>query len=225
MSRVYTEEWKRNQAINATKHGLSKTRAYKVFYGMKQRCYNERNTEFIHYGKRGITICDEWMNDFVKFYEWLIANGWDESKNGYEQSIDRIDVNGHYCPENCRIIPMNEQYFNRTDTHYITIDGLTKTIKEWSDISGVSMTVINARINKFAWNKKEAVFTPARKMRKRTGDITYKGETHSLSDWSKITGIPIQTLSSRISRNFTLDEVFSKDNLKTHKKILPNNIR
>lgn len=212
--RKYTDSQRRKAAENATKHGLYGTRIYKTFHQMKQRCYNPNNPGYANYGGRGITICDEWLKDIELFAEWAYKNGWSENKTREEQTIDRIDVNGNYCPENCRLIPMKEQYFNRTDTHYITIDGVTKTIREWSEISGVSMTVINSRIEKFGWNEKEAVFTPARKMRERTGSITYKGETHSISEWSKITGISIQTISNRISSNkYTLDEIFHKGKL------------
>ena len=211
--RVFTVEQKKRAAEKATKHGLSKTKLYKSFHQMKQRCYNPKNPSYQNYGGRGIEICCEWLNDINKFAEWAYENGWDESKSREEQTIDRIDVNGDYSPNNCRLIPMSEQYFNRTDTHYITIDGITKTIKEWSQISGVSMTVINARIVQFGWDAKEAVYRPARKMRTRTGTITYNGQTHTLAEWSKLSGIPLQTLSSRVTRNCTLDEIFSKEKL------------
>ena len=212
--REYTDLQRRKAAQNATKHGLCGKRIYKTFHQMKQRCYNPNNPSYPNYGGRGIIICDEWLDNIELFVEWAYKNGWSESKTRDEQTIDRIDVNGNYCPENCRLIPMNEQYFNRTDTHYIIIDGATRTIKEWSEISGVSMTVINTRIEKFGWDEKKAVFTPARKMRKRTGPVTYKGETHSISEWSKITGISIQTLSNRFSEDkYTLDEVFYKGKL------------
>lgn len=181
----------------STKHGLSKTRVYKIFYGMKQRCYNPNNPQYKNYGGRGIAICSEWLNDVSKFCKWAEENGWDERKNGNEQSIDRIDVNGNYCPENCRIIPMSEQYFNRTDTHYITIDGETKTLKEWSDIYGVPMSLINYRL-KSGWNEKEAVSKETREIDERIGEVTFGEKTMSLQEWADEINIPISTLSNRI---------------------------
>lgn len=181
------------------KHGLSKTKAYKTFHGMKQRCYNPNNPEYKNYGGRGISICPEWLNDVSEFCKWALENGWDEMKTRSEQTIDRIDVNGNYSPENCRIIPMSEQYFNRTDTHYVTVNGKTRTIKEWSDIYGISMTVINNRLNS-GWSAEDAVLKEIRSMKNRVGNVTFDGKTQSLQDWAKELGIPLPTLSSRIMK-------------------------
>lgn len=179
------------------KHGYSKTKMYKTFHGMKQRCYNPNNPEYKHYGARGISICDEWLNDVSKFCKWALENGWDESKSRNEQSIDRINVDGNYCPENCRIIPMSEQYFNRTDTHYITVNGETKTLKEWSDIYGVPMSLINYRLNS-GWSEEEAVSREVKEMRERIGAITFNGKTRNLQEWANELNIPASTLSNRI---------------------------
>lgn len=96
-------------------HGGKNTRLYKTWANMKSRCNNPNTPAYKNYGGRGITICPEWNAEsgFVKFAEWAIANGWDESKNRLEQSIDRIDVNGNYEPDNCRFADIKTQNNNQ----------------------------------------------------------------------------------------------------------------
>lgn len=85
-------------------HGMSNTKIYHVYQSMLQRCFYPKNISYKNYGGRGITVCDEWAGEhgFENFYKWAVKAGYDENKSRAEQSIDRIDVNGNYCPENCR---------------------------------------------------------------------------------------------------------------------------
>lgn len=102
------------------KHGFShKERLYSVWLNMKDRCYNPHNNHYKSYGGRGIIVCNEWKNDYKCFREWCIANGYVEDirPSGRNNiTIDRIDVNGNYCPENCRFITNKENCLNKRDT-------------------------------------------------------------------------------------------------------------
>ena len=96
-----------------TTHGLSHTRLYQTWCNMKSRCYREGSTHYAHYGGRGIKMCDEWKNDFKAFYDWAMANGYDPKARGHELTIDRIDVDGDYTPDNCRWTDASTQCRNR----------------------------------------------------------------------------------------------------------------
>lgn len=105
MSKLFTES-------NVT-HGLSRTRLYKVFRDMKTRCYNSHSPDYKNYGARGIQICEEWLNDYTKFAKWAIENGYDENAKKMYCTIDRIDVNGNYEPNNCRWVGAKIQNKNK----------------------------------------------------------------------------------------------------------------
>lgn len=152
----YAKEMSKKRQIT---HGLSKTRIYKIWISIKKRCYNEKTIRFENYGGRGIKVCQEWLDDFINFYNWAVNNGYQENL-----SIDRIDVNGNYEPSNCKWSNAKCQARNRRNNHFITYNGETHCIAEWSDITGIKRDVIDNRIRK-KWDIERILTTPVKKQK------------------------------------------------------------
>lgn len=102
------------------------SRLYSIWINMKTRCYNENSPIYQNYGARGISICDEWKQDFRTFESWAISHSYQDNL-----SIDRIDNDGNYEPSNCRWVTSDVQSNNKRNNVSITIDGVTKNFKEW----------------------------------------------------------------------------------------------
>lgn len=140
----------------ATKHGKRHTRLYGIWKTMKSRCYNEKFPKYQKYGARGIKICEDWKNDFKKFYEWANQNGYSENL-----SIDRIDVNGDYEPKNCRWVNAKIQANNKTTNRYVQYKGEVKSIAEWASILNMNCATLRGRLNA-GWSVEKAFVTPVR---------------------------------------------------------------
>lgn len=149
---------KRRESVGAIKrtHGQSKTRLYRIWNKMKQRCYNPNMDDYNDYGARGITVCDEWINDYMAFSRWAYENGYNDTL-----TLDRVDVNGIYCPDNCRWATRKEQANNKRVTRYLTFNGVTKSVSEWSDMVGIHSKTILKRIN-LGWTTERALTTPVK---------------------------------------------------------------
>lgn len=124
------------------KHGGYYDRLHRIWSGMLTRCRNPNSKPYPRYGGRGIKVCEVWEHSYQAFKDWAYANGYDEKAPYGECTIDRIDVNGNYCPENCRFIPLAQQSRNMTTNRKVTVDGETHCIAEWAEILGVSPATI-----------------------------------------------------------------------------------
>ena len=145
-----------NDGHSNYRHGLRQTRLYNIHTKIKQRCFNENDKNYYNYGKRGITICDEWCgkNGFINFYNWAMENGYDD-----DLSIDRIDVDGNYCPDNCRWTDMETQQNNRRNNRCIEYNGRIHTISEWAKIKNIPYERLRTRI-KNGWSIEKALNMP-----------------------------------------------------------------
>lgn len=123
-------------------HGGSKTRLYRIWKQMRIRCRCVTNPTYKFYGARGIYICTEW-EDFIKFREWALANGYADSL-----SIDRIDNDGPYSPENCQWVTMKEQARNTRNCKRYEHNGVTMTHNEWAEKIGISPSTLTQRIKR-----------------------------------------------------------------------------
>lgn len=139
------------------KHGGKGTRLYNIWCGMKNRCYNKKDAHYPRWGGRGIIVCSEWLLAFDNFQKWAMHNGYAD-----DLSIDRIDNDGNYCPDNCRWIPMSEQNNNQRSNRLITYKGQTMNLKKWSDKLGINYGTLLSRLDESKWSVEKAFETPVK---------------------------------------------------------------
>lgn len=132
-------------------HKMTHTRIYNIWKAMRHRCEKTYSASFERYGGRGISVCEEWRNDFQAFFKWAMANGYTDG-----MSIDRIDNNGNYCPDNCRWVDMVTQANNKRNNHLLTYNGKTQTVAAWSKEIGIGSGTIWRRI-RLGWSAEKAL--------------------------------------------------------------------
>lgn len=145
------------------RHNGKGTRLYAIWKAVKTRCYNQHFHAFPRYGGRGITMCDEWRDGFPAFRDWALANGYSD-----ELTLDRIDVDKGYGPDNCRWVTYREQANNTRRNVIITVRGETGTVAELCRKHNVPNShLVYDRITRLGWGPEKAIFTPARKITKK----------------------------------------------------------
>lgn len=135
------------QGIRKDGHYINNKREYQVWKAIKARCLNPKCPEYIHYGGRGITVCNRWIEPFVGFQNFLEDMGTRPDRT----SIDRIDGTKGYYPENCRWATSKQQNRNRKSNAVITYKGETHTLAEWSEILKISYGCLNMRYSTYKW--------------------------------------------------------------------------
>lgn len=161
----------RIQVIQTKKdHGLSHTVEYQTWHRMMSRCYNKNHHHYLDYGARGIMVCERW-HDFLNFLE-------DMGLRPVNLSLDRIDCNGNYCPENCRWSSNKEQLNNRRNVKKYTVNGMTKTLTGWCEETGLSYKCLSNRFRN-GWSIEDAINTPKITYNKKDGNEVKKKKSSS----------------------------------------------
>lgn len=183
------------------RHGYAENpdKLYQKWLSMRNRCLNPNATGYENYGGRGIKVCAEW-DDYEVFREWAIDQGYKEGL-----TIDRIDVDGNYEPNNCRFTTMKEQNNNRRTTNFHTYNGKTQSEMKWAEEYGISYEALKTRL-KYGWSFEDALNTPVKPSERL---IEYNGETHNIKQWANLRGISKHALTGRLSRGWTFEDAIS----------------
>lgn len=182
------------------KHGKTRTQEYICWMNMKRRCFDKNNSEYHNYGGRGIKVCDRWLNSFENFLE-------DMGKLPFRgATLDRINVNGGYGPNNCRWATMKEQANNTRRSHFITYNGKTKTLSGWADEIGVNYSALENRIRR-GWGIEKALTAPIRETyysKNRTFELF--GTRKTASEWARLSPMSTDSFLSRLRKGWELTQ-------------------
>ena len=200
-------------AVTNRTHGLSKSPEYRAWSHMLGRCRNPDDKSYKDYGGRGIIVCERWLNSFASFEEDMGV------RPSPKHSLDRIDVNGPYSPENCRWATRIEQGRNRRDNLFIEFQGVSKTVAEWAEETGISAMTIRERIVKLKWSPERTLTQPTHPRIRVVKNPQppkclhfweFKGRSLTINQWAKELGIGRSTLINRvIHRGMSIEEAFT----------------
>ncbi len=147
----------RANKINAKYGGLTKSRIYTIYQGMLSRCLKPSTNGYKRYGGKGLSVCKEWLESYLNFYHWAIANGYSDGL-----TLDRINNHIGYEPSNCRWVTKKEQARNMLTNKYITYQGETLCMKAWAERLNINYNTLQSRLGKYQWSVKRAFTTPTK---------------------------------------------------------------
>ena len=202
-------------AVRMTIHGKTGTRLYVVWCDMRRRCYDEESSSYSNYGGRGITVCDEWLGDggFMRFHSWAYSHGYDENAPKGECTLERIDNNGNYSPDNCCWTSLKRQAQNKRNTHIVTF-GKQQSLSDFCEEYGVSRTLASERLQR-GWSPAEVMFFEPKDM---SNHIEYNGEVHSQREWAKIFGVSKSSFQYRLSHGWTFEQAAGLESPPPHNR-------
>lgn len=173
-------------------HGLTNTRLYGIWNKMKDRCENPNAHAYSRYGGRGIVVCDGW-HDFQTFYDWAMAHEYTD-----DLTLERVDVNGNYCPENCAWIPLSMQMKNRTDTVRVELDGRMMPLKEACETLGLPYKAVHLRMTRYGMSYEDAISKP------------FKDKSQSLKHRCEEAGLDYHLVYYRIKAGWSEERAMSE---------------
>jgi len=178
-----------------TTHGQRKTKTYGIWAKMLQRCYNPNTKSYKNYGGRGITVCDRWRHSFENFLA-------DMGEQPPRFTIERIDNEKGYSPENCRWASYKEQANNRRTNRFLTYQGRTQTMMEWSKELGIRAGRIRWRLEE-GWSVEQVLETPNVNQPRL---LTHNGKTQPLTDWAREKQMRDTTIRERLRRGWSVED-------------------
>jgi DNA-binding protein Fis len=189
---------------NNSTHGHSNEKLYGVWRGMIKRCYDPNHQAYERYGGRGITVCQEWLDNYEAFRDFMLVNGYDEYGLAYENTIDRIDNNKGYSPDNCRVATMRTQSLNKSSNHLITYKGKKMTVTEAAEKNNLTNHQVFNRLDK-GWSMNRALHQPLGKV----STYTASNQTCTIAEWAQIMGVTDAVIRGRL-RTHTMQEIYNE---------------
>lgn len=197
-----------------TTHGMFHRSERNIWQQIKDRCRNPNNSNYPHYGGRGISIDEELASSFKSF---LNAVG---PRPSLQHSIDRIDVNGNYTRGNLRWATDTEQARNTRRNRLITIDGETKCMSEWAEIYRIDPRRVNYRVNKLGWDPIKALTLPLNAKLKTHGRWVINGCVTTVTELAMLAGVSKSTMSARLKAGMTAAQALSTPLVRHRKPVI-----
>lgn len=146
--------WRKGRPSNQRTHGMTGSPEYRSWQAMKRRCYYPKDILFHRWGGRGIRVCDHWIHSFENFLEDM------GMRPSLQHSLDRLDNDSDYGPQNCRWATRSQQCRNTPRNRLLTLDGATFCLAEWAERTGIASNTIRRRIDHARWSVEKALTTP-----------------------------------------------------------------